>query len=139
MAISPGQLLRSKREEKKLTLEQAALETNIRIQYLQAIEEDRKGAISSQAQLRGFIRLYASYLGLNPLEILEPGRPAETTEKQVEIPEKTADYVSPSIKPAEQSNSDNNQKSLLDLAKKVLPSKRIKEPQSVQAPVVEIN
>ncbi len=72
MAVLPGELLRKKREAKNLTLEQVADGTNIRIHFLQAIEEDRMGAISSQAQYRGFLRLYASYLGLNPLELLEP-------------------------------------------------------------------
>lgn len=72
MAFSPGEILRLKREEKKLTLEQAAEGTNIRIQYLQAIEEDRMGAISSQTQMRGFIRLYAAFLGLQPQDLLEP-------------------------------------------------------------------
>jgi len=72
MANTPGQILREKREEMKLSLEQVFEGTNIRIHYLQAIEEDRLGSISSQAQLRGFIRLYASYLGLDPKSILEP-------------------------------------------------------------------
>lgn len=72
MANSPGTILRNRREEKKLTLEQAAEGTNIRIHFLQAIEEDRLGAIASQTQMRGFTRLYASYLGLSPQEILEP-------------------------------------------------------------------
>ncbi len=137
MAISPGQLLRSKREEKKLTLEQAALETNIRIQFLQAIEEDRMGAISSQAQLRGFIRLYASYLGLNPLEILEPGRPVETPDKKDENPVNPVDSVALPFNPVQQPVIDENPKSVLDLVSKVLPGKRRQEPQPVQIPVIE--
>ncbi len=72
MALTPGEQLRHKREEKNISLDQVARDTNIRVNFLQAIEDDRMGAISSQAQLRGFIRLYASYLGLNPQELFEP-------------------------------------------------------------------
>ena len=116
MAISPGDILRSKREEKKISLEQAALETNIRIQFLQAIEEDRMGAISSQAQLRGFIRLYASYLGLNPLDIFEPVVPPVSASAAVEGSKKPAEPVAdiPQTEP---------QKSLLDLASTLLHKK----------------
>lgn len=123
MAISPGQLLRNKREEKKLSLEQAALETNIRLQYLQAIEEDRMGAISSQAQLRGFMRLYASYLGINPLEIFEPVRPVEELAK--------SGVSTPDSAPAE------SQKSLLEFASKRLNKKTGNTHQPVQTPVAD--
>jgi cytoskeleton protein RodZ len=125
MAISPGQLLRNKREEKKLTLEQAAQETNIRIQFLQAIEEDRMGTISSQAQLRGFIRLYASYLGLNPLEIIEPAKSLVIPEDQVE--------VGAGIEP------DEAQKNLLDFAKKQITQKIENIRPSVQTQTVDSN
>lgn len=118
MAISPGQLLRNKREDKKITLEQAAQETNIRLQYLQAIEEDRMGAISSQAQLRGFMRLYASYLGINPLEILEPVRPIEELPKSgVSTPD---------------SASVESQKSLLDFTSTLFNKKTGNITQPVQ-------
>lgn len=125
MAISPGQLLKNKREEKKLTLEQAAQEINIRIQFLQAIEEDRMGAISSQAQLRGFIRLYASYLGINPLELFEPTSPVEETAKTVEKTQETG-----SVEP---------KKSLLEFASKLNKKKIDNTQQVVQIPVVEVD
>ncbi len=128
MAISPGNILRSKREEKKISLEQAALETNIRIQFLQAIEEDRMGAISSQAQLRGFIRLYASYLGLNPLEIFEPANPLADSSAIIEGSKKPVETVEASI-PAEPS------KSLLDLASNLLHKKTEPDQQPVPAGV----
>jgi cytoskeleton protein RodZ len=123
MAISPGQLLRSKREEKKLSLEQAAQETNIRIQFLQAIEEDRMGAISSQAQQRGFIRLYASYLGIDPLEIFEPVKPVVEQTNPVEKNDETS-----SVEP---------QKSLLDFASKLLQKKKENSLPQAKSPVVD--
>jgi cytoskeletal protein RodZ len=60
-----GKKLRQKREENGISLEKAAQETNIRIQYLQAIEEDKPEVLASPAQARGFTRLYATFLGLD--------------------------------------------------------------------------
>lgn len=71
MALTPGEQLRNKREEKKISLEQAAKDTNIRAHFLLALEEDRRGNIASEAQFRGFQRLYASYLGIDPSLIVE--------------------------------------------------------------------
>lgn len=72
MTPTTGEILRTKREEKQLSLLQVSQGTNIRVPFLQAIEEDRLDAIPSLAQARGFIRLYAGYLGLDPAVLLRP-------------------------------------------------------------------
>ena len=66
-----GEKLRQKREENGISLEKAAQETNIRIQYLQAIEADKSEVLASPAQARGFTRLYATFLGLDALALFE--------------------------------------------------------------------
>jgi len=66
-----GEKLRQKREEKRISLEKAAQETNIRIQYLQAIEDDNPEVLASPAQARGFTRLYATFLGLDALALFD--------------------------------------------------------------------
>ena len=76
MNPTPGEILRSKREEKKLTLLQAAQATNIKPQFLQALEDDQAELIPSRAQYRGFLRLYAGYLGVDPQSVLPADRPA---------------------------------------------------------------
>ena len=96
--MTPGEILRAKREEKNLTLEQVAAGTNIRIQFLQAIEEERQGAIASPAQYRGFLRLYASFLGLNPLLLFEPEvQPSAQTEQKEPVEQSSQN---PELKPA---------------------------------------
>ena len=72
MTKTVGEILRQTREAKQLSLDEIADELAIRVHFLQAIEEDRMGSMASVAQLRGFTRLYASYLGVNPDELLEP-------------------------------------------------------------------
>ncbi|PKN97958.1 MAG: hypothetical protein CVU42_13630 [Chloroflexi bacterium HGW-Chloroflexi-4] len=136
MAKSAGQLLRSKREEQKLSLEQAAQETNIRIQFLQAIEEDRMGTISSLAQQRGFIRLYASYLGLNPLEIFDSPVPGEVKETPISKPvlgENQANHVDTDNEQA----VETPQNSILEFVTNKLPKKAKRSQKPVQPPVVE--
>jgi len=61
-----GEKLRQKREEKGISLEKAAQETKIRIQFLQAIEKNEMDTMASPTQAKGFARLYASFLGMDP-------------------------------------------------------------------------
>jgi transcriptional regulator with XRE-family HTH domain len=65
MSESLGTLLRQKREALGLTLEEVERRTYIRQKYLVGIEADDHSQIPSVAQARGFIRSYASFLGLD--------------------------------------------------------------------------
>ncbi len=60
-----GQRLKRLRLERKLTLEQVFEATRIRPHYLEALENDDFSVMSSAAQGRGFLRLYAEFLGLD--------------------------------------------------------------------------
>ncbi len=71
-----GQQLQKKRLARRLTLEQAAEATHIRLPYLQALENDDFTAMPSPVQGRGFLRLYAQYLGLDVEALLEEMRQA---------------------------------------------------------------
>lgn len=66
-----GQQLRKAREERSLSLEQAAQATHIRIHYLKALEEGNIETLPSMAQVRGFLRSYAGYLKLEPQPLLD--------------------------------------------------------------------
>jgi hypothetical protein len=59
-----GAALRAERLRSGLTLEAIAARTKIRQTYLQAIEEDRFVALPPPVFLRGFVREFASCLGL---------------------------------------------------------------------------
>ena len=104
-----GQELRQARQAKALSIEQASRSTLIRAYYLQAIEQGDLDALPSMAQARGFLRLYASYLGLDVEEALKSldNQPAEadtplveeeeTVEPVVEARHRDADSVTRSV------------------------------------------
>src|SRR3974390_2152378 len=60
-----GSQLRTAREAKGLTLEQAFKATRIKTSYLEAIEANQLDALPGPVQARGFVRSYANYLGLD--------------------------------------------------------------------------
>lgn len=63
--IPLGDLLRRKRQELNLTLKEAENATSIRISYLQALEEGEMNKLISPIYAQGFLKQYASYLGLD--------------------------------------------------------------------------
>jgi cytoskeletal protein RodZ len=70
MIESVGSQLRRAREAQALTMEQASRATHIRLHYLQALEAGDFDALPSMVQARGFVRAYATYLGLSPESML---------------------------------------------------------------------
>ena len=65
-----GELLRRAREAKGVSLEQAEGATRVRRQYLEALEAEDFGKLPGEIYVRGFLRNYARYLGLDPEEVL---------------------------------------------------------------------
>jgi len=66
-----GQLLRDRREEQNITLEEAENVTRIRIKYLVALEEGKYDALPTPGHAHGFLCNYASYLGLDLHQVQE--------------------------------------------------------------------
>jgi cytoskeletal protein RodZ len=60
-----GATLREARERRQLTYEQVEAETKIRAKYLRSLEEEEFDSLPSGTYVRGFLRAYASYLGLD--------------------------------------------------------------------------
>jgi cytoskeletal protein RodZ len=64
-ASSPGAILKRCREYHEITLEEASETTKIGISHLSALEEDQICEFANRAYLKGFLRIYSAYLGLN--------------------------------------------------------------------------
>jgi len=59
-----GRLLRAARTERGVPLEKASKDTKITQKYLKAIEDEQFSFIPGEVVLKGFIRIYADYLGV---------------------------------------------------------------------------
>ena len=86
MTNTVGEKLRSARAAQSLSLEQSSQATHIRVHYLEALEQGELGQIPSQAQARGFLRSYASFLGLDPEQIALASQDVEEPSSLVEGP-----------------------------------------------------
>jgi cytoskeletal protein RodZ len=67
--VETGQLLRQAREAKELSLEDVEAKTRIRQRYLSALESGDWDDLPSPVAARGFLRTYATFLGLDSDEI----------------------------------------------------------------------
>jgi cytoskeleton protein RodZ len=65
-----GELLREARNSRGFTLVDAERETKIRQKYLTALEEDDVSSLPGPLYVRGFLRKYAAFLGMDPDEVL---------------------------------------------------------------------
>lgn len=66
-----GDILRTARERKKMTLESVSKKLCIKAVYLNALEKGHYYAFPALAYGIGFLRTYALFLGLNPTEMIE--------------------------------------------------------------------
>ncbi len=71
MGKSVGEILKSTRLGRQITLEQASFATRIRQRYLEALEKDLLELIPSETQARGFLRIYAEFLEIPYQPLLE--------------------------------------------------------------------
>lgn len=60
-----GPALRQARQHRGKSIEEASRETHIRPEYLQALERERFESLSGDVYVRGFLRSYSTYLGLD--------------------------------------------------------------------------
>lgn len=79
-----GELLRSTRLKKNLSLEDVEKGTKIRVKFLAALEDGEFAVFHSIAYARGFLKNYAEFLELDPKLVLALFR-RETTSQNVKI------------------------------------------------------
>ena len=66
-----GDVLRSKRREMKLSIDQISKELCIRAKYLTALEEKDYKVFPAMTYTYGFLRTYAEFLGLDADELVQ--------------------------------------------------------------------
>ncbi len=75
--MTVGEVLAAKRGERGLSIEQVASATRVRAEYLRVLESDEIGHVVAPVYATGYLRTYATYLGLDADELAAqlPGRP----------------------------------------------------------------
>ncbi len=66
-----GDILKSERKKKNLSLSDISKETKILKRHLEQIENNDFTSIGGQVYTEGFIRLYAAELDINPKKLIE--------------------------------------------------------------------
>lgn len=79
MDTGVGATLREARSRRKIDLAEVEAAIKIRARYLQAMENEEWDALPGGAYTRGFIRTYASYLGLDGYRLADDYRRATAT------------------------------------------------------------
>jgi len=110
------QKLKQAREQKDIPLEEIASQTRIRLSLLKAFEDHDFSVVGSEAQARGFLKLYASYLGIDfdsissrtDLKTEQPflTAPIENQEDQIQIDEVLQEPVKNPISPTNLPSED---------------------------------
>ena len=65
-----GQVLKAARVKKGVNPSQAGAATRIKIQHIEEMERDDFSRMAAPAYAKGFIKLYAEYLGLDPAPLI---------------------------------------------------------------------
>ncbi len=68
--MTNGQALAAKRGERGFSIEQAAAATRIRAEYVRALEADQLERFPAPVYAKGYLRTYATYLGLDADELI---------------------------------------------------------------------
>ncbi|HBA83129.1 MAG TPA: hypothetical protein DCZ95_03450 [Verrucomicrobia bacterium] len=66
-----GQIFKEARLKKNVTPSQAAGATRMKVQHIEALERDDFKSMAAPTYAKGFIRLYAEYLALDPVPLLK--------------------------------------------------------------------
>lgn len=111
-----GSQLKKIREERNIPLEAVAAATHIRLAILQDLEDEEYSELSSTTQTKGFLKLYADYLGLPEQETV------------VEEESKPNQELSNSVSDDQKSDQDEN----AGLGNESLPEKAEKSAKSVK-------
>jgi cytoskeleton protein RodZ len=87
MAPTIGQTLRKARSERGVELSEVERATKVRAKFLAAIEEDRWEELPAPVYARGFLDIYARYLGLDQRALLDEYSKTVEGERHEAIPE----------------------------------------------------
>lgn len=84
---SLGNYLKQRREEKGLSIDEAAIETNIAKKYIEALENDEYGFFPAEMYVVGFLSAYVEVLELDKEQVLSMYQRSLTKEQEAPLEE----------------------------------------------------
>ena len=69
--MAVGNTLRDRRKQRGLTVSEAAAGTRLKMQVVEALENEQYNRIPAPIYVKGFLKLYAEYLGLDPQPLID--------------------------------------------------------------------
>jgi len=104
--IDIGKTLQDTRIIRNLSLDTAAQETNIRRAYLVAIEQNDFAALNGDVFVKGVIRTYGNYLGLDGAQLVEDYKAANGAAGRFRNNNKIRESRHVKVRPTFKSNRD---------------------------------
>ena len=101
-----GKVLQDARVAKNLTLDRAAQETNIRKAYLEAIEQNDFAVLQGDVFVKGIMRTYGNYLGLDGAQLVEEYKAASAGNRPVKNNNAIRESRDVKVRPTFKSNRD---------------------------------
>ena len=101
-----GKTLQDARLIKNLSLDTAAQETNIRKTYLAAVEQNDFAALNGDVFVKGVIRTYGNYLGLDGAQLVEDYKSVNGIAGQIRNNNKIRESRHVKVRPTFKSNRD---------------------------------
>lgn len=101
-----GKTLQDARIIKNLSLDTAAQETNIRRSYLVAIEQNDFASLQGEVFVKGVIRTYGNYLGLDGAQLVEDYKSTRAGADQVRTNNKIRESRHVKVRPTFKSTRD---------------------------------
>lgn len=105
-AMDVGKILQDARVAKNLSLDRAAQETNIRKAYLEAIEQNDFATLQGDVFVKGIMRTYGNYLGLDGAKLVEEYKAANAGNRPVKNNNAIRESRDVKVRPTFKSNRD---------------------------------
>ena len=101
-----GKVLQDARVSRNISLDSAAQETNIRKAYLEAIEQNDFASLHGDVFVKGVMRTYGNYLGLDGAQLVEEYKAASAGSAQVKNNNVIRESRNVKVRPTFKSNRD---------------------------------
>ena len=101
-----GKILQDARVARNLSLDRAAQETNIRKAYLEAIEQNDFATLQGDVFVKGIMRTYGNYLGLDGAKLVEEYKAANAGNRPVKNNNAIRESRDVKVRPTFKSNRD---------------------------------